>query len=158
MLCPFVLQVKTLTANSSKAKYLCQLHLLAGVMTFDTLKNSDEFYTLTGKSAEIDASGGVRPCRCLLTDMRNHLTFHLPPAWSPQDAQAKIRIHGSRRKGVIVQAENVASNGMIHLINKLMDSVPPIVQSDTQVGAHTRDTSSCSWPLRTRTCSPRRRT
>eukprot|EP00066_Takifugu_rubripes_P026344 XP_011615610.1 PREDICTED: stabilin-2 [Takifugu rubripes] len=48
------------------------------------------------------------------------------------DSQAKIRIHGSRQKGVIVQAENVASNGMIHLINKLMDSVPPIVQSDTQ--------------------------
>lgn len=34
---------------------------------------------------------------------------------------------------MIVQAENVASNGMIHLINKLMDSVPPVVQSDTQV-------------------------
>lgn len=52
--------MKTLTANSSKAKYLCQLHLLAGVMTFDTLKSSEEFYTLTGKSAEIDTSGGVR--------------------------------------------------------------------------------------------------
>lgn len=75
MLSLFVLQVKTLTANSSKAKYLCQLHLLAGVMTFDTLKNSDEFYTLTGKSAEIDTSGGVRLCRRLLTDERNHLTF-----------------------------------------------------------------------------------
>lgn len=67
-MCPFVLQVKTLTANSSNAKYLCQLHLLAGVMTFDTLKNSDELYTLTGKSAEIDTSGGVRLCRRLLTD------------------------------------------------------------------------------------------
>lgn len=57
----FVLQVKTLTAHSSKAKYLCQLHLVAGVMTFDTLKKSDHFYTLTGKSAEIDTSEGVRP-------------------------------------------------------------------------------------------------
>lgn len=55
-----MLQVKTLTADSSKAKYLCQLHLVAGVMTFDTLKKSDEFYTLTGKSAEIDTSEGVR--------------------------------------------------------------------------------------------------
>lgn len=61
MLCPFVLQVEILTADSSKARYLCQLHLLAGVMTFDTLKNSEEFYTLTGKSAEMDTSGGVRP-------------------------------------------------------------------------------------------------
>lgn len=57
----FVLQVKSLTTDSSKAKYLCQLHLAAGVMTFDTLKKSDEFFTLTGKSAEMDTSGGVRP-------------------------------------------------------------------------------------------------
>lgn len=85
---------------------------------------------------------------------------HISTAWFPQDSQAKIRIHGSRKKGVIVQAENVASNGMIHLINKLMDSVPPIVQSNTQVETHTRDTSSCSWPLMTLTfsASPRRRT
>lgn len=56
----FVLQVSSLTADPSKARYLCQLHLAAGVMTLDTLKKSDEFYTLTGKSAEMDTSGGVR--------------------------------------------------------------------------------------------------
>lgn len=37
---------------------------------------------------------------------------------------------------MIVQAGNVASNGVIHLINKLMDSVSPIVQSDAQVETH----------------------
>lgn len=31
----------------------------------------------------------------------------------------------------------MASNGMIHLINKLMDSVTPIVQSDAQVDTRT---------------------
>lgn len=48
---------------------------------------------------------------------------------------------------MIVQAGNVASNGMIHLINKLMDSVSPIVQSDAQVETHTWDAASCSGPL-----------
>ncbi|XP_034722463.1 stabilin-2-like, partial [Etheostoma cragini] len=52
--------LKTLTADSSKAKYLCKMHLVAGVMPFDTLKNTDVFYTLTGKSAEMDTSEGVR--------------------------------------------------------------------------------------------------
>lgn len=52
--------MKSLTADLSRARYLCQLHLVAGVMTLDTLKKSDQFYTLTGKSAEADASGGVR--------------------------------------------------------------------------------------------------
>ncbi|XP_045899102.1 stabilin-2-like [Micropterus dolomieu] len=98
--------VRTLTADLSKAKYLCKMHLVAGVMPFDTLKKTDVFYTLTGKPAETDISEG--------------------------DSQTKIRIHGSRKKGVIIQSDVVASNGMIHIINKLMDSVPPTVESDTQ--------------------------
>ncbi|XP_041819472.1 stabilin-2 isoform X1 [Chelmon rostratus] len=98
--------VRTLTADQSKARYLCKMHLVAGVMPFDTLKKTDVFYTLTGKPAETDTSGG--------------------------DTQTKIRIHGSRKKGVIVQSDIVASNGMIHVIDKLMDSVSPTVESDTQ--------------------------
>ncbi|KAI3366323.1 hypothetical protein L3Q82_000431 [Scortum barcoo] len=98
--------VGTLTADLSKAKYLCKMHLVAGVMPFDFLKMTDVFYTLTGKSAETDTSDGV--------------------------SQTKIRIHGSRKMGVIVQSDVVASNGMIHLINKLMDSVVPTVESDAQ--------------------------
>lgn len=181
-------------------------------MPFDTLKNSDIFYTLTGKSAEIDTSEGVRgninhlhhhhwTFKLLMEQHVGKLdnqskefvsndsrilsqhknsptrswekhkkTFFFWKTWSKlrtgviflvwlsrvgwldhhsrvkcvwkhlhhlslllQDTQTKIRIHGSRKKGVIVQADEVASNGMIHLINKLMDSVAPIVQSDTQV-------------------------
>ncbi|KAM8740220.1 stabilin-2 isoform 1-T1 [Acanthopagrus schlegelii] len=98
--------VRILTADESKAKYLCKMHLVAGVMPFDTLKKTDVFYTLTGKSAETDTTEG--------------------------DSQTKIRIHGSRKRGVIVQPDLVASNGMIHIINKLMDSVSPTVESDTQ--------------------------
>ncbi|XP_047431437.1 stabilin-2 isoform X2 [Mugil cephalus] len=98
--------VKTLTSDASKAKYLCKMHLVAGVVTFESLKKTDVFYTLTGKSAETDTSEG--------------------------DSQTKIRIHGSRKKGVILQADVVASNGMIHVINKLMDSVSPTVEGDSQ--------------------------
>uniref|UniRef100_A0A8C4GKP0 Stabilin 2 n=1 Tax=Dicentrarchus labrax TaxID=13489 RepID=A0A8C4GKP0_DICLA len=97
---------KTLPTDLPKAKYLCQMHLVAGVMPFDTLKKTNIFYTLTGKSL-------------LLL----------------QDSQTKIRIHGSRKKGTIIQSDMVASNGMIHIINKLMDSVSPTVESDTQVSS-----------------------
>nr|XP_019961729.1 PREDICTED: stabilin-2-like [Paralichthys olivaceus] len=98
--------VRILLANSSRAEYLCKMHLVAGVMPFDTLKKTNVFFTLTGKSAGVDTSEG--------------------------DAQTKIRIHGSRKKGVIIQSDIVASNGMIHLINKLMDSVTPTVESNPE--------------------------
>uniref|UniRef100_A0A3Q3FGG4 Stabilin 2 n=1 Tax=Labrus bergylta TaxID=56723 RepID=A0A3Q3FGG4_9LABR len=102
--------VRTLTADVSKAKYLCKMHLVAGVMPFSTLKKTNVFYTLTGKSAEIDTSEG--------------------------DSQTKIRLHGSRKKGVILRSDLVASNGIIHIINKLMDSVSPTVDSNTKVYTH----------------------
>lgn len=54
-----------------------------------------------------------------------------------QDLQTKIRIHGSRKKGVIIQSDVVASNGIIHIINKVMDGVLPTVESDTEVRLHT---------------------
>uniref|UniRef100_A0A8D0DEB8 Stabilin 2 n=1 Tax=Sander lucioperca TaxID=283035 RepID=A0A8D0DEB8_SANLU len=111
--------LKTLTADSSKAKYLCKMHLVAGVMPFDTLKKTDVFYTLTGKSAETDTSEGT-----------------------------KIRLHGSRKKGVILQSDVLASNGMIHVINKLMDSVAPTVESDSEVSRQLYPPSVSSTRLR----------
>ncbi|XP_074554721.1 stabilin-2 [Halichoeres trimaculatus] len=92
--------------GSPAAKYLCKLHLVAGAMPFSSLKKTDVFYTLTGKSAETDSSGG--------------------------NSQTKIRLHGSRKKGVILKSDLLASNGMIHIISKLMDSVSATVASDTQ--------------------------
>ncbi|XP_034019032.1 stabilin-2 [Thalassophryne amazonica] len=98
--------VKSLTSDLSKAKYLCNLHIVAGMMPFDSLKKTDVYYTLTGKSAEMDTSEG--------------------------DTQTKIRIHGSRKKGVVIQSDVIASNGVIHIINKLMDSVSATVDSERQ--------------------------
>lgn len=131
-----VLQVKTLTSDPPKARYLCQLHLVAGVMTLDTLRKHEEFYTLTGKSAQVDTSWQVRAGAAVAERQAGPAT-HVQPVCCLQDAQTRIRLHGSRKKGLIVQAGKVASNGMIHLVNKLMDSVSPIVQSDAQVDTHT---------------------
>ncbi|XP_029968953.1 stabilin-2 isoform X2 [Salarias fasciatus] len=99
--------MNTLMADESNARYLCKMHLVAGVMPFDTLKRAGTFYTLTGRSAEMDTSEG--------------------------DSQAKIRIHGSRKRGGILLSDTLASNGMIHIINKLMDSVSPTVESNPQM-------------------------
>uniref|UniRef100_A0A667ZJM3 Stabilin 2 n=1 Tax=Myripristis murdjan TaxID=586833 RepID=A0A667ZJM3_9TELE len=101
---------KTIMADSSKAKYWCKLHMVAGEIPFDTLKKMDVYYTLTGKAGETDTTDG--------------------------DAQTKIRIHGSRKKGTILQSDVIASNGMIHIISKLMDSVSPTVESDKEVQRH----------------------
>lgn len=40
---------------------------------------------------------------------------------------------------MVLQSDVVASNGMIHIINKLMDSVSPTVESDQQVKPHSPD-------------------
>ncbi|XP_029351188.1 stabilin-2 isoform X1 [Echeneis naucrates] len=100
------MSVRSLTSDQQKARYLCKMHLVPGIMSFDSLKKSDVFYTLTGKSAETDTSEG--------------------------DSLTTIRIHGSRKKGVIIQSDLVASNGMIHVINKLMDSVSATVESNPE--------------------------
>ncbi|XP_077355725.1 stabilin-2 [Festucalex cinctus] len=98
--------MKTLLAQPSKTKYLCKMHLVAGIMDLHTLKNHDVFYTLTGKLAE---------------SITSQLT-----------SLVKIRIHGSRKRAAVIQSDVLASNGMIHIVDKLMDSVVATVESDPQ--------------------------
>ncbi|XP_019899888.1 stabilin-2 isoform X3 [Esox lucius] len=92
------------TLMADQLKYLCNLHIVAGEMPYDTLKRGDIYYTLTGKSGET--------------------------VTTEDDKQLKIRIHGSRKKGGVLQSDVIASNGIIHIINKLMDSVSPTVESN----------------------------
>ncbi|XP_041935625.1 stabilin-2 [Alosa sapidissima] len=95
--------LKDLLADPAQALYLSKLHMLAGEKTIEGLVGNS--YTLTGRQAEI------------LTE----------------DNQLKYRIYGSKRKkGVILDSGLVASNGIIHIISKLMDSVPPTVKSQRQ--------------------------
>lgn len=46
---------------------------------------------------------------------------------------SKIRVYGSRRKGTVLRPDLLASNGMIHIVNRLMDSVNPTVEGRPQV-------------------------
>lgn len=98
--------MKSLLSDPLKARYLCKLHMVAGAMARDTLRRVDVFYTLTGKAGELDSTS--------------------------TDAQTTVRLHGSRKKATIVEADVLASNGMIHLINRQMENIAPTVDSHTQ--------------------------
>ncbi|MGH0148761.1 UNVERIFIED_CONTAM: hypothetical protein FKN15_040379 [Acipenser sinensis] len=99
-------KMKSLMDNQLNAQYLSKLHVIAGELNIETLKKSDIYYTLTGKSGET--------------------------VFSTEDQQVKIRIHGSKKKGNILQGDIVASNGLIHIVSKLMDNVEPTVESEKE--------------------------
>lgn len=60
-----------------------------------------------------------------------YLTFFL--SVHPKSEQVRVRIHGSRRKANLVESDIIASNGIIHIIDKMLDTVPPTVISDNKV-------------------------
>ncbi|XP_028673278.2 stabilin-2 [Erpetoichthys calabaricus] len=97
--------LKSLLADKLNTRYLAKLHITAGEINTEMLKKLDIYYTLTGKSGE--------------------------PV-NDEDQQLKIRIHGSKKKGSILQGDIVASNGLIHIINKLMEKVEATVESNTK--------------------------
>ncbi|KAK1784309.1 hypothetical protein P4O66_019950, partial [Electrophorus voltai] len=116
-------QVKTLVADEAKARYLVKLHMVAVEMNSDTLKNGILYYTLTGKTAESVT----------------------------ESEQVKVHIHGSRRKGLLLESNIIALNGVIHITDKMMDTVPPTVISDSQVrkcceGFYGVNCESCPGP------------
>ncbi|XP_056603572.1 stabilin-2 isoform X1 [Triplophysa dalaica] len=96
--------VKTLLANEMKARYLAKLHMVAGEVNFDSLKKGILYYTLTGLAGES------------LSDF----------------TQIKIRLHGSRKRAAFIDTDIFASNGIIHLVDKLMDAVPSTVISEKE--------------------------
>lgn len=50
-----------------------------------------------------------------------------------QDNQLRIRIQGGRRKGKLLQGNIIASNGILHIIDKAMDNVAPTFESNKEV-------------------------
>ncbi|XP_068611107.1 stabilin-2 [Brachionichthys hirsutus] len=94
----------TLKSDISKTKYLCNVHLVAGLMTFDKLNAGNYFHTLTGHSAETESSMGDK----------------------------RLRLHGSKKKSLIIDSDVVASNGMIHIVNRLIDNISPLVESNNK--------------------------
>ncbi|GAA6102753.1 stabilin-2 [Tachysurus ichikawai] len=96
--------VKILLADEVKARYLVKMHMIPGEVNSDTLKNGILYYTLTGKTAESITESG----------------------------QVKVRIHGSRKKAALLETDIISSNGIIHLTDKLLDTVPSTVISDSE--------------------------
>ncbi|POI35713.1 hypothetical protein CIB84_000535 [Bambusicola thoracicus] len=97
------INIKELLNNNLKAQYFVKLHVIAGQLNTTSLNNTDIIYTLTGKSGEISRG--------------------------EKDNQLRIRIQGGRRKGKLLQGNIIASNGILHIVDKAMDSMEPKFES-----------------------------
>ncbi|XP_019370885.1 PREDICTED: stabilin-2 isoform X2 [Gavialis gangeticus] len=95
--------INDLLSNKEKAQYFAKLHIIAGQLGTNDLNNTNTIYTLTGKSGEI-----------LKGD---------------KDNQLKIRLQGGKKKGKILQGDLIASNGILHIIDKAMDNVEPTFEN-----------------------------
>ncbi|RMC03028.1 hypothetical protein DUI87_20221 [Hirundo rustica rustica] len=98
--------IKDLLKNKQKAQYFVKLHIIAGQLNTSSLKNANVIYTLTGKSGEMSKG--------------------------EKDNQLRIRIQGGRGKGKILQGDIIASNGILHIIDKAMDNVEPTFESSKE--------------------------
>ncbi|KFP52029.1 Stabilin-2, partial [Cathartes aura] len=101
------INIKDLLNNKQKAQYFVKLHVIAGQLNTSSLNNTNVIYTLTGKSGEISKG--------------------------EKDNELRIRIQGGRRKGKLLQGNIIASNGILHIIDKAMDNVEPTFESSKEV-------------------------
>uniref|UniRef100_A0A8U7M4K0 Stabilin 2 n=1 Tax=Corvus moneduloides TaxID=1196302 RepID=A0A8U7M4K0_CORMO len=102
----FCTNIKDLLKNKQKAQYFVKLHIIAGQLNTSSLNNTNVIYTLTGKSGEMSKG--------------------------EKDNQLRIRIQGGRAKGKILQGNIIASNGILHIIDRAMDSVEPTLESSKE--------------------------
>ncbi|KAJ7329072.1 hypothetical protein JRQ81_015246, partial [Phrynocephalus forsythii] len=100
------INIKEFLSNKESAQYFVKLHILAGQLDLNGLNNASTVYTLTGKPADV------------LHDEKDNLL--------------RIRIQGGKKKVKIVQGDIVASNGIVHIIDKVLDNMEPIFASDTE--------------------------
>nr|XP_033807631.1 stabilin-2 isoform X2 [Geotrypetes seraphini] len=98
--------MKNILDNKNYAQFFAKLHIIAGQLTTDSFNNTDTIYTLTGKSGEVTNEG--------------------------KDGPFKIRIHGSKKKSKIIEGNIIASNGLLHIVDKAMDNVEPALESNTE--------------------------
>ncbi|KAM3927008.1 stabilin-2 [Leptodactylus fuscus] len=98
--------VKNLKSNKESALYFIKLHMIAGQLNAEDFNSTDLIYTLTGKSGEVTTGD--------------------------TDNELKIRIRGSKKRGKILQKNIIASNGILHIIDKAMDFVEPTLESNTK--------------------------
>lgn len=92
--------------DKEAAQYFVKLHIIAGQMNTQRMNNTDTFYTLTGKSGEI---------------------FN-----GDNDNQLKLKLYGGKNNVQIIQGDIVASNGLLHILDRAMDKMAPTFESNTE--------------------------
>ncbi|KAJ1163610.1 hypothetical protein NDU88_004066 [Pleurodeles waltl] len=97
--------VKKLLSDKEKAEYTAKLHIIVGQLDTGFLSNTTVIYTLTGRSAEVTLE--------------------------EKESQVKIRIYGSKKKVSILQGNIMASNGLLHIIDKAIDDAEPTLEGNT---------------------------
>ncbi|XP_006888640.1 PREDICTED: stabilin-2 [Elephantulus edwardii] len=98
--------VKELLMDHQATLYFVKLHIIAGQMSMARLNNTDTFYTLTGRSGEV---------------------FN-----GDKDNLLKLKLYGSKKKVKIIQGNIIASNGLLHIIDKAMDKIEPAFENNTE--------------------------
>uniref|UniRef100_A0A8C4MRF4 Stabilin-2 n=1 Tax=Equus asinus TaxID=9793 RepID=A0A8C4MRF4_EQUAS len=98
--------VKQLLMDNEAAQYFVKLHIIAGQMNTECMNNTDTFYTLTGKSGEIFRSD--------------------------KDNRLNLKLYGGKRKVKIIEGNIVASNGLLHILDRAMDKMAPTFKSNTE--------------------------
>lgn len=100
------LDVKELSKDTQAVQYFVKLHIIAGQMSSKQMNNTSIFYTLTGKAGEI---------------------FN-----GAKDNQLKLKLFGGKKIVKIIQGDIIASNGLLHILDKAMDNLEPSFKSNTE--------------------------
>ncbi|XP_064235981.1 stabilin-2 isoform X2 [Aotus nancymaae] len=95
-----------LLVDNKAAQYFVKLHIIAGQMSTEYMNNTDTFYTLTGRSGEI---------------------FN-----SDKDNQINLKLYGGKKKVKIIQGDLIASNGLLHILDRAMDNLEPTFESNNE--------------------------
>ncbi|KAM6306913.1 LOW QUALITY PROTEIN: stabilin-2-like [Podargus strigoides] len=95
--------IKDLLNNKQKAQYFVKLHVIDSQLNTSSMNNTNIIYTLTGKSGEISKG--------------------------EKDNQLRIRIQG---EGKLLQGNIIASNGILHIVDKATDNVEPTFESSKE--------------------------
>ncbi|KAL0610969.1 Stabilin-2, partial [Plecturocebus cupreus] len=96
-----------LLVDNKAAQYFVKLHIIAGQMSTEYMNNTDTFYTLTGRSGEI---------------------FN-----SDKDNQINLKLYGGKTKVKIIQGDLIASNGLLHILDRAMDNLEPTFESNNEL-------------------------
>ncbi|XP_010629641.1 stabilin-2 isoform X2 [Fukomys damarensis] len=101
---PSSFNVTELLTDPEAARYFVKLHIIAGQMSTEQMNSANTFYTLTGASGEI---------------------FN-----QDEDHQIKLKLHKGKKKVKIIEQNIMASNGLIHILDRAMDKIEPTFKSN----------------------------